>query len=357
MKKQNIAKAFRALAAPFFLHRQRLLIKPEFISLAVEGTCFFRCKQCDIWKFKPQRDRMQEKDLKLVIDKLFDWLGPYSVSFAGGETFLNKSLVKVIEHASKKGIATYVNTNGYLINEKLAEKIVESGIEGVHVSIDGLGEAHNESRGNPQAFERAEKAIKWLLKKRRNNKTKIATTTVLMKANIESLEEMLDWGKRLGLDAMNFQALWENFGVVKHKPGWFKKSQLWPDREKSIKGIKKLMELKRRGAIIGNTYGELQDYLEYFDKDPVKYGAVHPCFVGVKNFSIGLNGDVRLCYHLPPIGNILKSSPKEIWNNQKAQQQRQVISQCQRGCKILLCNRKWGFQDILERLGKKLRLN
>jgi MoaA/NifB/PqqE/SkfB family radical SAM enzyme len=304
---------------------------------------------------------MTKDQMKATIDKLYRWLGSFQLTFTGGEPFSNPFLPEIIRHAADLGIQTHVNTNAYLINQDLAAEIVDSGINTIQISIDGLGETHDQNRGRKGAFTRAESAIKLLTNGRENHRKDlwINTNTVVMSTNLKELESLVRWGQDIGLNGMTFQPLWENFSVKKHVPEWYKKSALWPKKEQSKQAFKTLINLKKNGALIENTLGQLREYLEYYES-PIKYGKHHPCFVGVKNFSIFTNGDVRLCFFFDPVGNILKEDPDTIWNGPRAQKERERINQCKRGCKILLCNSNLKASDIVEKTlsrGKRIISN
>lgn len=349
----ELSQIGKAFILPMYLDKKTIPFRPTFVSLEVEETCFFRCKQCNIWKNKRLKDRMNEKQMKKVLDELHRWLGTFQISFSGGEPFSNPYFIPVIEHASQLGIQTHVNTNAYLINETLSEKIIDSGINSISISIDGMGETHNQNRGKPLAFERAEAAIKMLKEGKRRRYFFLSTTTVVMKPNVSELEDLLRWGKTIGLDGMLFQPLWENFSTTKHNPDWFMKGDLWPKPKESTEAFRRLIELKRRGWIVENTLSQLRSYTEYYGDNPKVYGANHPCFVGIKNFAVAINGDVRLCYFFEPVANILNEKPARIWNGKKAQELRERINACQRGCKILLCNDDMSREDAMRLFAKK----
>lgn len=352
-----VKRAIKTSCYPFLKSYQVVPIKPSFISLAVSETCFFRCKHCDIWKLKRQSDWMSTKQIKAVLRKIYNWMGNCTVAFSGGEPFLNPDFIDIVQYANKLGLNTHVNTNGFLLNEEIVKKVIDAGIKSLHVSIDGVGKTHDQSRGKKGAFAKAEKTIDLLVKYRdlSSKKLELATTTILLKSNVKQIKSMLSWGKKEGLDAMYFQALWENFGVLQHDPKWFNKSDCWPKRSEAVKAVRELIGLKKTGEIVGNTYTELKDYFNYYSNGPIKFGLSHDCYVGVRNFAIALNGDVRLCYQFEPLGNVLRDGLERIWNNRKAQNQRRIINKCQRGCKVLLCNRKLSLMDVVEKAGKKLR--
>ena len=98
-----------------------------------------------------------------------------------------------------------------------------------------------------------------------------------------------------------------------------------------------------------NTKYDFLEYKKYFN-DPIDYPKISPpCGVGFKNFSIDSDGNVRLCFTFPPIGNILESDPDKIWKSLEAKRQRNIINSCKKTCKLLLCNRRKSLRENLPR--------
>lgn len=317
-----------------------VITKPQVI-LEIETNCFFKCKHCDIWKNKNKKHSLSEKNLKKVIDKLYKWMGPFYLSLEGGEPFSNPLIFSTIEYAKKKNKDIYIdtNSNGFLINEVMAQKIIDSGINAISFSLDhSKQEEHNYSRGNSLAYQRVTKAIKTLdkLRNKNNSNIKIYINTVIMKQNLKYLPDLVKFTKKHA-DAITLQALWENVAAPKHNPNWFKTSEFWPDDEKKYtKSLNKIIKMKESGYPIANTTHQLNEYAEYF-KNPKQYWRRAPCTTGIGNFSIDENGSVRLCFSFESIGNVVKEDPKKIWFGKKAREQRQKIKKCKRGCRILLC--------------------
>jgi MoaA/NifB/PqqE/SkfB family radical SAM enzyme len=318
-----------------------LLMPPFSVYLEVSDSCFFRCKHCNIWKHKYSAQKMDLDKIRIILFKLHKWLGSFNLAFSGGEPLLNPSFLSIIKIANELGIKTHCTTNAYLIDNVYADKLIKSGINSISVSIDGLGKIHNATRGINNSFQKAEHAIKLLLKTKKTNKSslRICTNSIVMKTNIKSLKKLVEWGQNVGLDGMNFQPLWESFGNKTHNPYWFKNNNLWPDYRDVVLAINDLVSMKKNGYPINNSLKDLKSFMSYY-KNPQGYGKNNFCYVGYRNFSILLNGDVQLCVAKNSIGNILKDDPKIIWVGQKAQNVRKDISTCNLGCKILLCNTK-----------------
>ncbi|MBI4838248.1 MAG: SPASM domain-containing protein, partial [Nitrospirae bacterium] len=63
------------------------------------------------------------------------------------EPTTNPEIVGMVEYAKKKGIKeVWVNTNGGLLTEKMAEGLISAGLDCLTVSFDGLGEIYESIR-------------------------------------------------------------------------------------------------------------------------------------------------------------------------------------------------------------------
>ena len=57
------------------------------------------------------------------------------VQITGGEPFLNPDIFKIIDYAKKLNLFVFINTNGSMITENVAEKLAKSKVEQVCVSF------------------------------------------------------------------------------------------------------------------------------------------------------------------------------------------------------------------------------
>ena len=100
--------------------------------------------------------------------------------------------------------------------------------------------------------------------------------------------------------------------------------------------------------LIKNTIQELIDLKDYY-LSPVSVAKRYKyCFTGVRNFSIDEYGQVKLCFGMSPIGDLGKQTPQEIWNSDRARELREVISRCQKNCRILPCNKRESFRQLVK---------
>lgn len=123
----------------------RLLGKPLVAGLpwaaAFEPTtsCNLRCPECPsgMRKFTRQTGHLDLDFYQTVIDQLSPHL-LYLTLYFQGEPTLNRSLPEMIWYARQKNIYVTTSTNGNLLDEDISKALVESGLNRLIISMDGL---------------------------------------------------------------------------------------------------------------------------------------------------------------------------------------------------------------------------
>lgn len=310
------------------------LCKPTSIHMSITNKCSLQCKQCDIWK-KQHNEEISTRDVKKIISDLREWLGKFTLNIAGGEPFTRKDIFEIIEFATKKGITVSVTTNGHLIDKKMAEKILSSGLKNINISLDGINpETHDYIRNKKGCFDKVTKAIEYLNKPDREQCLVIAT--VFMGYNLKELVQLTKWVDKQDLNGIIFQPLYNNFGR-EYDPQWYKNHEFWPkDPNEVDKVLDSLIEMKKKGSKIVNPIKQLKMMKTYF-RDPNQNKDVI-CKVGDKNYAVNEKGEAMLCFELNPVGNNLKQNSKNIWTSDEAKKRRKQIKSCTKNCKLLNCH-------------------
>ncbi len=320
------------------LKRQRTkLDKPNHVHMRFTSSCNLSCRHCDIWKIdKSAKREISTEDWKRCIDKLHTWLGSFKLDLAGGEILLYHGAIPLIQHCAGKGITVNLTTNSMLIDEVMAEKIADSGLRCINLSLDGLEDVHCYTRNNPDAFLRVHRAAQNLLKYRKRGIPYISLSTVITKNNLKQLAGIINLIKEWGIDNVSFQALDQNFSA-KYDDSWFKNNEFWPiDFSEAEETIEGLIRMKKKGIRIGNSIRQLNAIKRYY-RNPDRE-TNNQCFTGINNFIVNESGDVLLCWNMPAVGNLLSDNPEQIWNSESASQMRKQIERCKRTCRILNCN-------------------
>jgi len=118
---------------------------------AVTYRCDARCIICDIWKEKPDpAAELRPEDYRWLPGSL------RSVNLSGGEPFVRDDIVEVVEVVRETcpKARIVISTNG-LAPGRIEKAVASMGEVAVRVSVDALGELHDQIRGVEGAFERA----------------------------------------------------------------------------------------------------------------------------------------------------------------------------------------------------------
>lgn len=110
-----------------------------------------------------------------------------------------EDMLDVVKYASSKGIRTTIGSNGTLIDEAMARKMLDAGVKSVAISVDGAdAPPHDSFRGMSGAFQQTLKGIESC----RNAGPPFQLNTVIRKATLPQMEEMLRLAVDCGANAV-----------------------------------------------------------------------------------------------------------------------------------------------------------
>ena len=306
---------------------------PTQLHLSVTDRCFLPCVHCDI--HHNQTTDLPTRTWLRAIDDLADWLGPVDANFVGGEPLMRRDLEILMARAGQRGFKVSFNTNGWLLTPRRARRLHEAGVSIAYISLDGIQAATvDATRGRRGAFRRAMAAIAHL---EALPSPRVIVASILHGGNAAEIPELLAMVEARGHQLV-VQPLFQNFGSNPYDPRWFRSSPLWPaDPGPVLQALDVLMDARlRRGAVCNET-AQLQAMKEYFRHPEAVDG--RPCRAGYTDLALDPQGNYRLCFSLPPVGNLAEEVPPEkIWNRRGSLRRRWEISHCSRSCKLLNCN-------------------
>jgi MoaA/NifB/PqqE/SkfB family radical SAM enzyme len=111
---------------------------PDELQVEVTAACNLRCPMCLV-RYRPPLDRVRHSMGIDMFRALVD-ANPNlrRITLQGlGEPLLAPHLLEMVELASARGIDVGFNTNGTLLTEARAERLVRAGLAWLHVSFDG----------------------------------------------------------------------------------------------------------------------------------------------------------------------------------------------------------------------------
>lgn len=268
--------------------------------------CNMNCRHCGSdCKMAPVPDMPKEDFLK-VIDNITPHVDTHTtfIIFTGGEALLRTDLEEVGKELYRREFPWGVVTNGYLLDERRLQSLIQSGMHSVTVSLDGFEEEHNWMRQNSHSFDRATNAIK-LLVKQRNIVWDIVTC--VNPKNIDRLEEFRDWLISLGVKR------WRCFTIVP-----MGRAAHDPELQLSNEQFRWVIEFIKRTREEGRihcSYG-CEGFLGPYERkvrDQLYY-----CRAGIEVASILNDGSISGCTSIRSDlhqGNIYKDDFWQVWEN------------------------------------------
>lgn len=125
-----------------------------------------------------------------------------------GEPFLHPQFLELIKEAKKIGVYTATSTNAHFIDQQKAKEIIESGLDRLIISIDGLTQETYENYRIHGSLNKVLEASKHLLaaKKAASSKTPhLIFQFLVVRQNEHEVPSVLALGKELGIDEVRIK--------------------------------------------------------------------------------------------------------------------------------------------------------
>lgn len=305
-------------------------INPIHLQVEPTNACNMNCKMCVRSKYSGSIFYLSFN----IFKKLMDIIKPVKVNLTGnGESTLNKDIISMINLCRERGIYVYLNTN-LLISKQMMEKLVESNISLIKISLDAsTSKTYQKIRQNP-FFKKILKNFKYLNKLRNiytHSRTYIRINTVLMPENKDELCGILKMGKENKADVVVVKPLCFYGNVNEDK--------------KYYKNFYSKYNIFKNAINYGDNIGMKNNIKEFYKEvKSISNGYYNKgkCLMPWISSYICSNGDVLPCCYLfndslnlpegknPVMGNINKQTWQEIWNGDKYQQLRKLIKMGER---------------------------
>ncbi|HEV7759459.1 MAG TPA: radical SAM protein [Acidimicrobiales bacterium] len=188
---------------------------PRRLQVEITGACNLRCRMCLV-RYRPRIDKVEGafplERFVALLDELPDL---EQVTLQGlGEPLLHPDLVAMVEAAKHRRIEVGFNTNGTLLTASRAEALVASGVDWMHVSIDGATAATFEHIRDGARFDRVVRNLRRLLDTRHrlgSTTPRIQLNTVLMRSNVHELADLVRLAADIDVDRLWLQTLSHDF--------------------------------------------------------------------------------------------------------------------------------------------------
>jgi MoaA/NifB/PqqE/SkfB family radical SAM enzyme len=313
--------------------RTRLRGKPYYYFVDPCNVCNLRCPLCPTGNGQLDRSKGMLKlaDYQVILDRI----APYAVEVSlhnWGEPLLNKEIFEIIKRTSARGIATNMSSNLSLEKDNLAERLIESGLEYLIVSLDGVSQEVYERYRVRGEVELVFHNLRSILeaKRRMGSRTPVVEWQYLVfKHNEHEMEQAQALAERLGVDRFRFRA-----------PGF-------PLADYKLAARPRQLEAESTWMPTNPAYWELHPGL--LRKSGYLWD--EPCYYLYRSMTINPGGGIAACCiaykERQDFGNLVRDDLETIWNNQQYQASRALYGKNPAGRAGTVCDSCFLFKRPL----------
>jgi MoaA/NifB/PqqE/SkfB family radical SAM enzyme len=258
----------------------------------------------------------------------FKELGIPGIGFTGGEPLLRDDIFKLLAETRRKGMISHLNTNGWLLDDETALKLIDIGVDSVNVSLDGATAATHDRIRKPGSYDHVLRAMDRLISLRTKYRSNIRLKTVAVddETNLEEIPQLFSLLRNLGTDCVE---------LIPRQP-FASTSQANMDispelAENIVKLTEYLLDHSQHNMTLENSQSHISLFQNSFagSPSPVK------CYAGFNSLAVDCYGDVFPCVPWinwgKAVGNVADDSLIKFWHSHDYHLERKSLSKC-RAC-------------------------
>lgn len=322
----------------------------KVITLEPTPFCNQSCQTCNTWLLTRNREfisshRGQEQySLRNVIDQASE-MGVEHINLAGAEPFAHKDTIELIESIKAHGMECSLVSNGTLIDEQTAKRLIDSRIDAIRFSVDGASpDIHDQVRGYKGSFVRVITAIDTMntYGDSQGYIPKLSFNTTISKLNFHEIPKMIELARNHRIKKINFglviQTNSEDLITTNQILGSGTTSEQFLKQDDGLMftndEIHDLQILFGQAEIVASEFGVehnislMRDYLKHPEAiisgrylSPFMEEGELNCVYPFKRTLVDTYGNVYPCSPIRRIiGNLKDSSLDEIWKGDSYEQ-------------------------------------
>jgi MoaA/NifB/PqqE/SkfB family radical SAM enzyme len=303
-------------------------IRPTVLIYNCTWVCDAKCTMCHNWKWGDRKSDMTLADLEPVLNSPF-WGAVENLNISGGEPTTRNDLPEMVElfHKHLPRLRKIgINTTGLTPHRAIPmlTRIVEfcaarGVLISIRVSLDGIGDVHNQVRDVKNGFDKARKtidAMQALADTHPNFQFGIAST--IFATNMQDAENILAWARVRNLDVV--------FNMLRFTDAMLHNKELeetigFREREEAFMRKFFLERVQEESILSGQAFM----YLHYADMIANGYHRTMPCPFQSQGLLLNPTGDLHYCENSEKLGNVLEESAEALYFKAASLEHRQHI--------------------------------
>jgi MoaA/NifB/PqqE/SkfB family radical SAM enzyme len=294
------------------------LVQPLFGVIVLSRFCDSACIYCPYHRqtFKFNTSAMSTTDARRCIDQFADF-GLKRLQLSGGEPLMHPDLPELIAYGRSRGLGVNIVTAGTRLTREVAEALLDSGLEGLVVSIDALDPAiYEHQRGcSASLLGPALEVLDWMQLQRSD--LWIGVNCVVTRHNVRHVPELAR--------CIDVQGFWTQVQLVHSFTPERENQALMPDAAQVRETVEALLAMKQNGRRINHSEHYLYGMIHWAAEGHVP--SEFRCPMGYLQVLVDVDCQVRLCCMLPPGGSLQSNDLTGLWESSTFQRQRRAIRQ------------------------------
>lgn len=191
---------------------------PRYVQIEPVGQCNLRCQMCPI-QFRtdgPPYGPPAFMDFAAFTRLLDQFPALSDLHLQGlGEPMMHPRFFDMVEYATNRGVRVSTNSNLTLVNARRAERCVTSGLDTLHVSVDGASAATYEGIRVRAHFDRVLHNLALVREARGrlgSERPRLRLVMVVMRRNLHELPDLVRLAHEQGFSSVFAQHLCHDFG-------------------------------------------------------------------------------------------------------------------------------------------------
>ena len=323
--------------------------------------CNLHCEFCYVGDFLNIEGEWREELSLEALAKAFPEQDGLQINLTGGEIFMRKDILSVLELFREKGYACgYLTTNGTIISEERAEALAELAARGflkhISVSVDGPKDLHDAARGLKGTFERTTQGLRRLQEaaRKKGAPLRVSINTTVAHESLDALHQMVDVAEELGVNAIGLNHLMfstpeevaETVRIIGAPDASVIATFVTPDPGLDVERVRSqvtaLIEKCRERNILFDFRPKVHTPLmdSYYTPGTKLDGR---CLYPFLHARVSFSGKVYFCPFIRvEVGDLTTSTLEEIWNGERYVAMRKQLLEhgifpvCRRCCKVEL---------------------
>lgn len=302
-------------------------IHPTVLIFHCTFVCDARCEMCNNWTRGDRKSDMTLAEIEQAFSSDL-WKHIENASLSGGEPTTRNDMVEIcramVDNFPRLRKLT-INTTGLTPHRaipmltKVVEMCHERGvIFSTRVSIDGVGDMHDQVRRVKKGFDKASKTIQAMQELQKQYSFNFGISTTIFSMNMNDADNILKWARDEKLDIV--------FNMVRFTDAMLGNNDL----SKTIKPIGREEERMRQFFLDRVRLDPLLDgqnyiYMHYADMISNGYHRLAPCPFQSQGVMLNPDGGLFFCENSEVVGNVRQEDPAAIYFRADSQKHREWI--------------------------------